>query len=303
MRAARVWVAALAAGLGLLLGGSATASADGFPDFEGSLGEGRFKRYVPPVANPLFHETPYITTEIRPIYLHNEVPDELLTDGGEIDVIACEVRIALTERLGFIASKDGYADVELDKVLTDDEDGFVNISFGLKYAVFSDPAREAIFTVGVEYEPPTGRLEVSGVRLQGKGSGLLDIFASGAIALGPVGLQAGGGVNVAMDTDFNSSMVHYSMQIDCEIGKGLYPLIAFNGFTIVDHGDRTNVNFEGIDLVNIGSTEGGTVITAAAGGRLRLWDNVILGGAFELPLTDRKDILEWRVYADVVIHL
>src|SRR3546814_6096228 len=32
-------------------------------DLNGSLGEGRHSRYVPPLTNPVFNETPYITTE------------------------------------------------------------------------------------------------------------------------------------------------------------------------------------------------------------------------------------------------
>ena len=43
-------------------------------DLKGSLGEGKHKRYVPPVSNPLLNETPYITTEARLIYLHHSFP-------------------------------------------------------------------------------------------------------------------------------------------------------------------------------------------------------------------------------------
>jgi hypothetical protein len=42
-------------------------------NFKGSLGENGFKHYVPPVSNPLFNETPFITTEVRPIWLHNDI--------------------------------------------------------------------------------------------------------------------------------------------------------------------------------------------------------------------------------------
>ena len=43
-------------------------SAESMFDFKGSLGEGRHTRYVPPLVNPLFNETPYITTGLRPAY-------------------------------------------------------------------------------------------------------------------------------------------------------------------------------------------------------------------------------------------
>jgi hypothetical protein len=70
----------------LALGAAAPAHADWLDgiDFKGSLGPERHTRYVPPLANPLFNETPYITTEIRPIYIHQRVPKDFLTGGGTI---------------------------------------------------------------------------------------------------------------------------------------------------------------------------------------------------------------------------
>ena len=155
-------------------------------DFEGSLGEGRFQRYVAPLANPLFNETPYITTELRPIYFYQEIPDDFLTDGGHINAVAAEIRIALTERLGFIASKDGYAEIDFDEGLPD-ESGFANISLGLKYALINDPQNETILTAGIEYEPPIGNLRTAGISLQGDGDGLVDLFHYRGYALRQAG--------------------------------------------------------------------------------------------------------------------
>ena len=59
------------------------------------------------------------------------------------DLAQAALTRALTDRLGFIASKDGYADIDFKGVLPD-ESGFANISLGLKYAVFWDPAADAI---------------------------------------------------------------------------------------------------------------------------------------------------------------
>ncbi len=185
-----------------------TATSEEFKlDFKGSLAPGKHTRYVPPLANPLFNETPYITTEVRALFLYNDIPDSFLTGGGEIVLGAVEVRVALTERLGFIASKDGYADLDFDAVLPDEE-GFVNISLGFKYAVHSDPADQSILTIGVEYEPPSGNIETAGIDLQGRGDGFLDLFVTGAKAWDKFGLQGSVGVNLAIDDDHDSSMIH-----------------------------------------------------------------------------------------------
>ena len=75
----------------------------------------------------------------------------------------------------------------------------------------------------------------------------------------------------------------------------------FNGFTVTDEGTRTPVDFEGIDVVNFGATSSGTVATIAAGARYRFNDNVQIGVGYETPITDREDIMDWRVYVDLVL--
>ena len=57
-----------------------------------------------------------------------------------------------------------------------------------------------------------------------------------------------------------------------------------------------------MDALNFGSTRSGTIITGAAGMRYRLTKNLILGAAYEAPLTEREDLLGWRAYFDVVWH-
>jgi len=269
-------------------------------DLHGSLGSGRFQRYVAPLANPLFNETPYITTELRPIYFYQKIPDDFLSNGGDIKVVAAEVRIALTERLGFIASKDGYADIHFDSVLPD-ESGFANISLGLKYAFINDPQSETILTAGAEYEPPTGNLQTAGISLQGKGDGFMDLFVTGATAFNGMGIQGSTGVNLALDKDHDSSLLHYSLHLDYEVVPDFFPLVEFNGFTTIDKGKRTPINNEGIDLVNFGALDSGTVVTGTVGARYRANDYVQIGIGYEQPLGGRKDIMDWRSYFDLVL--
>src|SRR3546814_3320544 len=95
-------------------------------DLNGSLGDGRHSRHVPPLTNPVFHEPPYITTEVRAIYLYNRLPEDFVTDGGYVNLASLQLRLALTERLGFTATNDGYPDAHFEAVL-DDENGFSQI--------------------------------------------------------------------------------------------------------------------------------------------------------------------------------
>ena len=278
-----------------------TLAAEGLFEEAGSLREGRHDRYIAPLVNPLFNETPYITTEARALYMGYELPNDFITGGGSIDVYALELRLALSDRLGFIASKDGYADIDFDGVLPD-ESGFANVSAGLKYAVIDDPEQDTIVTVGVEYEIPVGNLETAGINLQGDGDGFLDVFVSAAGADGRFGYQTSLGYNYAIDDKRNSSALHYSAHLNYEMTPRFYPIAELNGITVVDDGDRTPVDFEGFDLVNFGSTDAGTVVTLAFGGRFLATKHVQLGFGYEFPISDDEDIIDRKIYLDLVWH-
>jgi len=103
----------------------------------------------PPMSNPLLNEMPYITTEARLVFIHHSFPSTTpglgLPGGGNANSLTLQLRIALTERLGFIANKDGYADVDFNAPGLSD-DGFANIAFGFKYALYSNPENETLVT-------------------------------------------------------------------------------------------------------------------------------------------------------------
>ncbi|MFQ5716514.1 MAG: hypothetical protein ACE5GQ_05375 [Nitrospinales bacterium] len=274
-------------------------------DLKGSLGEGKHKRYVPPVSNPFFNENPYITTEVRPYYLNNTIPAEFLTGGGQIQAWAAQIRIALTDRLGIIATKDGYVNADFRNALLDTE-GAENIAFGLKYALLSDPARDRILSLGIKFEVPTGSVGTSGLSLQGGGSGFTDVFMSAAGTVptmwNKIGLQGSFGFNLANNGAHDSSMVHYAFHADYELPFNIFPLVEINGFSTINDGSRTaGVNFEGIDLVNFGSVRSGHVATLNAGARYKISKNIQIGGGYEFPITNRRDLMKYRINADLVI--
>lgn len=272
-------------------------------DLAGSLGEAGFKHYVSPVSSPLFNETPYITTEVRPMWLHQDIPSQFATDGGDIDVLAVQLRVALTDRIGFIATKDGWADIDFDKAVTD-ENGAANLAFGFKFAAISQAETNTLLTLGIKYEAPSGDIKTDGIKMQGQGDGLIDLFVSGARTFDRVGVQASLGTQIAMDQDKDSSFLHYSVHVDYDVMERVFPLIEFNGYTPIEDGNRTTgLNANGLDLVNLGSNDADTVITFAPGVRVRLMDNVDYGFAFEMPLTDDEDLMDWRITNDFVIHL
>ncbi len=95
-------------------------------------------------------------------------------------------------------------------------------------------------------------------------------------------------------------MIHYSLHADYAVTDSFYPMVEFNGFTIYDDGNRTSLGFDGVDLVNLGSTNAGTVLTVAGGLRYRIEGNILVGAGVEKSLA-RDDILDWRSYVDLVL--
>lgn len=274
----------------------------GFFDKGSFSQEGGFKgRYVPPISNPIYNETPYITTEVSLWYLHQVIPEKSIVSGGYINVGAAQARLALTDRLGLIATKDGYADAHFGNVL-EDTNGFANIALGLKYALFQDPENDAILTVGGRYEIPVGNIDTSGVSLQGHGSGLTDLFVSGAKSWDKIGLEANLGTNIATSSHNNTSQFHYSLHADYALTEKFFPVIEVNGITPMKEGKRVALNLEGHDLLNLGSSGLGTTATAAVGFRYVIMKNVQVGAAWEKTITSRKDLFDDRITANVLLR-
>jgi len=278
----------------------------------GSFGEGGFDRYVPPITHFVLNETPFITTEIKPIYAYHDVPDEFLTGGGRAHAVAVQGRLAVTERFAIIATTDGYTDLDFDAILPN-ANGFLDLTAGVKYAVISDPAAGNIVTVGLRYTAPIGNVDTAGIDLTGgSGSGYLNGFVSGA-KLWDSGWQAQGslGVQWGIDDD-NWSYFHAHGHLDYELAEGFYPLVEANLLMPIEGGDRLpGLNLTGADIFDIGASDPDPIFTLGVGARYRLLDNVILGAAVEGDVLranitgttgTKSSVFGWRVTADAVIH-
>lgn len=269
---------------------------------QGSFDEGGFeRRYVPPVTNILYNESPYITTELSLWYWYQTIPDEGITAGGHVNLGAAQARIALSDRLALIATKDGYADIHFGTALEDTRGG-ANIALGFKYAILQDPKEDYIVTIGGRYEIPIGNIDTSGVSLQGHGDGSVDLFVSGAKNWGKFGLEANVGTNLALDTGENTSQLHYSLHSDYELLPKFFPLIEFNGITTINEANRVALGLEGHDVLNLGSSGSGTTLTLAEGFRYLITDNVQTGVAWEHTISDRKDLFDNRLTVNLLFH-
>lgn len=281
-------------------------------DYKGSLGEDEHVRYVPPVSNPFLNETPYITTEVRPIILHNDVPDNVLANtpfalgapgGGNLNVFAFQMRLALTDRIGVIFNKNGVMDFNHTEGKQQSDFGLTNLSFGIKYALISDPEKERLVTAGIAYEIPSGTLKSDTFRLQGDGRGFINTFVTATETYKKVGVQGMLGIKLSLDGERNVSWFNYALHIDYEIAPDVFPLVEFNGFVpMIEDARQNSFTFEGLDLVSVGGSDPENVLTFAVGSRFRLTNNILAGLVYELPITNDKDIMDWRITVDMVIY-
>lgn len=278
-------------------------------DLGGSLGEGKFAAsdYVPPVTHPTLNETPFITTEVKPIFLYHSVPSGFVTGGGRIIGGAVQARVALTERLGFIATTDGYADIDWDGVLPD-ESGFLDVAAGVKYAIVHDPAAGQIISAGIRYTASVGNVDTGGIDLTGSHAGYLDAFVtaakiydSGTNLQGEVGFQWG-------ISDRSWSYFHLHGHVDHEIAPGFFPLVEANLLLPVDGGNRIpGAKLTSVDLFDIGAEDTQATFTLGVGARYRAFDNLIIGAAvegniLELGANTANSPFGWRITSDVTVH-
>ena len=262
-------------------------------DAHGALGS-----MISPLTNPVQFEDPRPITELRPIYMYHKIPDGFVTGSGDVQLWALQARIALSDRLAFIATKDGYVQINSDRVLADDE-GAANVAAGLKYAVHRDDQAGSIVTVGLRYELASGSPEV----FQGQGDGVINPLISAASSLGGFNVMGMTQLRIPLDDD-DSSFWDLAFHLDYPLGN-FYPLLELNLVNVMDAGERIGLQGEGFDLVNFGSSgaDGKTTVTLGAGARYRICEFADLGAAYEVALTDHDDVFDWRLTTDIIIRL
>jgi hypothetical protein len=274
----------------------------------GEPGESWKDKAISPVANPIFFEDPRITSEVRPIFMQHWLPDTFKFEGGsaplggDVRVYAVQLRYALTDRLGLIATKDGYIEFKPDKTL-DHGYGFADLAAGLKYALVDNEEQQLIVTPGVTFGIPTGDDEVG----QGDGDGEFDVFVSAAKGWDKWHLTGNAGVRLPIDDDAQTMQLHYSLQVDYYACDYFIPFVVLNGYTVLSDGNDkllgvVNLNTEMYDLINFGSTEAknNTMLTVGGGFRSRLCKCFDLGAAYEVGVSDPEGIFDSRVTVDFI---
>ena len=250
------------------------------------------ERFIDPVSAGTTFESPVIESSLEAHAVRQEFPDDSVFGGGEFTLLALQARLAVSERLAVIATKDGFIDLQPDAGA--DETGLADIAGGVKYMAYANPDTGIIVTPGLIFEFASGDEEV----FQGNGDGLLRPFVSAGWDRDKLNVLSAVGFNQPLDTDAETSSLDYHLHVSYEALTNFFPLVEVNGITYTSNGAALPVDFEGGDLINLGATDvsGQTVISGALGGAYNFTDSLQLGVTYEWPWTSRQDLMENRVW-------
>lgn len=301
-------------------GAPAAACPTWFPDFSCDRAQ-RFDGFVMPGTAPYLFEEPFATTGVYLWGVWHEFPTASAFRGGDAEIVALAARVAITDRLSFIATEDGYAWRHPDNPILPSTSGFMDLAAGFKYAAVVMPEDQFILTPVLRFKFPTGTRRV----YEGNGDGAVLPSLSVGKGFGDLHLLGDIGVEIPFNNAESSSMIWYNVHADYAVTPWLSPFVELNGYSYVHDGngnlpirlnqatagqlgvDRVDLNtaqallgtggFEGLDVTNLGSrgVASSTVITGAIGVRIPLPGNVSLSAAWEAPLTTTRYIFRQRV--------
>lgn len=264
-------------------------------------GDTDFPRFIYPVSNPVFSKDPRATTHIRGLYVHDNIPGNNPLGGGDFNAVAAQVNVAVNERLTILADKDGYLWLNPGKGAS--SNGFLNLGAGLKYAFIRDVENQYIMSGGFMYEIPSGEAAA----LSGLGNGAFSLFViNGKEFNERWHVLNTSGYYFPVDGAEGSSFFWSSMHVDYQVNCWLYPLAELNWFHYTAGGHRgvPKALGEGDGLVNIGTSgvAGNDLVTAAFGARAVLSQNVSVGAAWEIPISNRQDLISDRFIVDLILR-
>ncbi len=291
-----------------------------FPDFRCER-EGRYEGFVMPMSAPYLFEDPFITTGLNAVAIYHDFAGNSVFKGGNARVYALQVRVALTDRLGFIATKDGFSGFYTDQPLFGTTDGFFDLMAGFKYALIDNRDANFILTPSLRYQATQGSRDV----LAGNGEGMWVPTVSAGWGIGDFRLIGAIGAQLPVDGDENSTPLFYHLHVAYPVTSRLTPFVEMNGLRYLKEGDGSSTiklkaaslpisavqtvvgtgPFEGVDILNLGSegVDGNDVISLAVGVRYAINRYLSFGFSYEHPVTRRKDIIQQRFSISLVLEL
>jgi hypothetical protein len=287
------------------VGGTATQPAGGRALFQS---DHCFDGFISPVTNPFLFEDPRALTEVRPIFIYQQAPDEnYIFRGGAIEFFGLQARLALTDRWSFVLNELGYVHVQInDGPQYPDASSISEISLGPKFTFLRNDCSGTLGAVGLNFRIPAGTTKT----FQGTGSlSLVPYLSMGQnfcrTSWGSFNALGTVGYSFATDNE-RTDYFYTSLHLDFDVANAriFYPLIELNWFHYTEGGTANNLGFEGADLANIGSAHvsGHDLLSLAVGARYKFNECIQAGFAAEFPISGRRDLLDYRLTFDMIFR-
>ena len=209
-----------------------------------------------------------------------------------------QFRWAITDRLAFIATQDGFFNIELDNGAS--LDGWMDLAAGFKYALIGDVENQFILTPGLTVHLPTGDKEV----FQGRGNGEWNPFIFAAKGFDDLHFTGNVGLRVPNDSDEQSTILHYSLMADYHVCDYFIPFVVADGWTVLSGGNNLPIDSEGYDVINFGSSlaDGVTQTTVGGGFRSCVAKNIDVGVAYEKGIISPEGLTDDPFTFDIIVR-
>ncbi|MFO0830984.1 MAG: hypothetical protein U0637_03965 [Phycisphaerales bacterium] len=273
-----------------------TTFIEGNPGFLNGLRG--FENFYNPVGQPIYFESPFNYSGLRFLFLHHEFSDGSQLAGGDVNIVAVQARLAITERLGFIATKDGFS--WLDAGALPKDEGWNQLAAGLKYAFYVDKDQELVATGGARLMLVTGEDKV----LQSD-TEEISPFISVAKGFDKFHVIADLTYRMPFDGDKGNDVAMWDIHADYEVAENFAPMVELHGCHYLSDGTRLPLSVGGLDYSNLGSADvsGSCVIWAGVGARYKFNQHASVGATYEMALTDKDaDIMDNRITVDFELN-
>lgn len=262
-------------------------------------GDTHFRDKPRPVGSPLYFEDPFINSDLRFVFLWHKFPEQCQLRGGQLSVYALALRVALTDRLQFIATKDGYSHIE--SPIIDDDSGWNDLAWGLKYALIADHENDFLLSTGLRWNMSNGHAGI----LQGNVDELSPFF-SAYKGWDKWNFMADVVGRLPMEEKNGNYVLSWDGHVDYELFKNFFPLLEVHGLHYLSNADRLPLDIGGLDYGNIGSAyvAGHAAFWGGVGFRWNIVEHVSWGAVYEFPMqtTSNNDIFEQRVTTNLIFN-
>lgn len=264
-----------------------------------------FDQFISPVTNPFLFEDPRSLTEVRPIFMYQRIPGSNQFGSGNIEFFGLQGRLAFTNWLSLTINKAGY--LWFDPNGAASTNGFTELWLGPKVTFLRLEPTGTVAAAGLIFQLPVGPEKIF------QNTGDLSLTPYFSLAQSFLRNAPFGGFNFMNTTGYNfrtdgvrTDYFYTSFHLDWDVAglRKFYPLIEANWFHYTNNGTARPFTFEGRDLFNFGSTNvsGNDTITLAGGARFKLNENIQTGVAAEFPVGGHRDVLDWRLTADLIFR-